>query len=92
MEYILLGEVNDRPEHARELVSLLHGLKVKVNLIPHNHWVGVPFKESKEAAVESFIRILSDSGVTATIRRSRGRDAAAACGQLVYKNSRRKGQ
>jgi 23S rRNA (adenine2503-C2)-methyltransferase len=91
MEYILLDGVNDRPEHARELVSLLHGLKAKVNLIPHNHWEGVPFRESEESAVETFIRILSDSGITVTIRRSRGRDAAAACGQLVYKINRGSG-
>jgi 23S rRNA (adenine2503-C2)-methyltransferase len=82
-EYVMLGGVNDAPEDARRVVKLLAPLKrVKVNLIPWNPGE-LPFQESKEASIEEFRRILTDRGVPAFVRYSRGRDVMAACGQLA---------
>jgi 23S rRNA (adenine2503-C2)-methyltransferase len=82
-EYVMLGGVNDAPEDARRVVRLLAPLKrVKVNLIPWNPGE-LPFQESKEERIEEFRRILTDRGVHAFVRYSRGRDVMAACGQLA---------
>lgn len=89
-EYILLKGVNDKPEHARQLAALTRGLPVKINLIPFNQWEGVPFDEPDETVISSFMKELSDAQVTATVRRSRGRDADAACGQLAVKGQKRR--
>jgi 23S rRNA (adenine2503-C2)-methyltransferase len=84
-EYVMLGRVNDAPEDARRVVKLLAPLKrVKVNLIPWNPGA-LPFKESGEQRLEEFRRILTDRGVPAFVRYSRGRDVMAACGQLALK-------
>ena len=84
-EYVMLGSVNDAPEDARRVVKLLAPLKrVKVNLIPWNPGE-LPFKESSEERIEEFRRILTDRGVPAFVRYSRGRDVMAACGQLALK-------
>lgn len=85
MEYILLSKVNDQPEHARDLARLLKGMRAKVNLIPHNRWEGIDYEEPSERVIEEFMGILSKAGVTATVRRSRGRSASAACGQLAIR-------
>jgi 23S rRNA (adenine2503-C2)-methyltransferase len=84
-EYVLLDCVNDSDEHARQLANLLnrHGLKAKVNLIPHNPAEGLPYTPSPEERVQSFKRILESKGVRAFVRRPRGRDIFAACGQLA---------
>lgn len=81
-EYVLLGGVNDSPEDARRLVRLLMGIPAKVNLIPFNPCVGAEFRRPKEERVLEFQRILSEGGVTALLRRSKGQDILAACGQL----------
>ncbi len=82
-EYVMLGGVNDAPEDARCVVKLLAPLKrVKVNLIPWNPGA-LPFHESSEERIEDFRRILTDRGVPAFVRYSRGRDVMAACGQLA---------
>jgi 23S rRNA (adenine2503-C2)-methyltransferase len=82
-EYVMLGGVNDAPEDARRVVRLLSPLKrVKVNLIPWNPGE-LPFKEASEERIEEFRRILTDRGVPAFVRYSRGRDVMAACGQLA---------
>ena len=84
-EYVMLGGVNDAPEDARRVVKLLGPLKrVKVNLIPWNPGE-LPYKESEPERIEEFRRILSDKGVPAFVRYSRGRDVMAACGQLALK-------
>ena len=84
-EYVMLGGVNDAAEDARRVVKLLAPLKrVKVNLIPWNPGE-LPFKESSEERLEEFRRILTDRGVPAFVRYSRGRDVMAACGQLALK-------
>jgi len=82
-EYVMLDGVNDRPEHCRELVSLLAGHDAKVNLIPFNPFPGSSFRRSSPEAISAFREGLNSRGVTATVRRTRGDDIDAACGQLA---------
>jgi len=82
-EYVMLDGVNDKAQHARELATLLRGHPAKVNLIPFNPFPGTRFRRSSETAIERFRDILIKGGVMATIRRTRGDDIDAACGQLV---------
>lgn len=82
-EYVLLGGLNDTPEDARRLVRLLAGLRAKVNLIPWNPVPDLPYHAPQEEAVADFQRILTDRGLLAFIRRARGQDIFAACGQLA---------
>jgi len=81
-EYVLLGGVNDTPEHAHQLVRLLADDRAKVNLIPLNPAPEIPFHAPTEAAVEAFCAILAEAHLTVSVRRSRGQDILAACGQL----------
>ena len=82
-EYVMLGDVNDSPEDARRVVKLLAPLKkVKVNLIPWNPGE-LAYRESLPERIEEFRRVLTDKGVPAFVRYSRGRDVMAACGQLA---------
>ena len=84
-EYVMLGGVNDAAEDARRVVRLLAPLtRVKVNLIPWNPGE-LPYKESSAETIEEFRRILTEKGVPAFVRYSRGRDVMAACGQLALK-------
>jgi 23S rRNA (adenine2503-C2)-methyltransferase len=83
LEYVLLGGVNDRPAHALELARWCRGLKCKVNLIPFNPHEGADFQAPSEADVQIFQEILIGEHVTALLRRSRGADISAACGQLA---------
>ena len=82
MEYVMLKGVNDQPEHAAELIELTKGLEVKFNLIPFHPWEGAPFEPSSSNAIHRFSKILEDHYIAAPIRRSRGEDIMAACGQL----------
>jgi len=84
-EYVMLAGVNDSEEHARQLANLLnrHGLKAKVNLIPHNPAEPLPYRPSAEDTVARFKKILESKGIHAYVRRPRGRDIFAACGQLA---------
>jgi 23S rRNA (adenine2503-C2)-methyltransferase len=86
-EYVLLDHVNDTPEDARRLVRLLNGLKAKVNLLPLNEAAGIPFKRPSDDRVNAFARILADRDVRVSVRKSRGRDIRAACGQLLVEKS-----
>ncbi|HET7216720.1 MAG TPA: 23S rRNA (adenine(2503)-C(2))-methyltransferase RlmN [Vicinamibacterales bacterium] len=88
-EYVLLAGVNDTPEDARRLVKLLNGIKAKVNLLPLNEAPGIPFERPDDARVNRFAKILADHDVTVSVRRSRGRDIRAACGQLITESTRR---
>jgi 23S rRNA (adenine2503-C2)-methyltransferase len=88
-EYVLLQDVNDTPEDARRLVRLLHGIKGKVNLLPLNEAAGIPFARPSDDRVNRFARTLSEHGITVSVRRSRGRDIRAACGQLITESSRK---
>ena len=81
-EYVLLGSVNDEPENAKEVAELLRGLRCKVNLIALNPGPGIDFTTPSEARVAAFQKILRDAGIPAFVRRPRGRDIYAACGQL----------
>jgi 23S rRNA (adenine2503-C2)-methyltransferase len=81
-EYILIQGINDSPQAAKDLAKLLRGLKAKINLIPFNSHRGVKFKPPEEEAILKFQEILIRSGYTAIIRRSKGADISAACGQL----------
>ncbi len=82
-EYVLLDGVNDSPEDARRLVKLLSGVKAKVNLIPLNAAAGIPFERPSDARVSRFARILAAKDLAVSVRKSRGRDIRAACGQLI---------
>ena len=84
VEYVLIAGVNDSADDARRLARLLRGLRVKVNLIPLNEDpVYLPgMSRPDEAAIDRFARVLADSELTVTVRRSKGPDASAACGQL----------
>jgi len=89
-EYVLLREVNDTPEDARRLVKLLNGIRGKVNLLPLNEAAGIPFERPSDDRVDRFARILADHGVTVSVRKSRGRDIRAACGQLITESAQAK--
>jgi len=82
-EYVLMREVNDADEDAHRLVGLLKDLPAKVNLIPYNENPGLDFHSSGEARAERFREILAGGQIAAFIRKNRGRDIAAACGQLA---------
>jgi 23S rRNA (adenine2503-C2)-methyltransferase len=81
-EYVLLGGVNDEPENAKEVAELLRALRCKVNLIALNPGPGIDFTTPSEERVATFQNTLRDAGIPAFIRRPRGRDIYAACGQL----------
>lgn len=81
-EYVLLGGVNDRPGHAREVLALLRGMKAKVNLIVWNPGPGMVYEQPKPEHVTVFQAMLVEGGVPTYVRRPRGRDIYAACGQL----------
>ena len=88
-EYVLLDGVNDRPEDARRLAKLLSGMKAKVNLIPLNAAAGIPFDRPPDEAIDRFAAILAERGVTVSVRKSRGRDIRAACGQLLVEGQKK---
>jgi len=82
-EYVMLDGVNDQPEHARELAKLLRGKPAKLNLIPFNPFTGTQYRRSPQAAIERFRDELVQRDLIATIRKTRGDDIDAACGQLA---------
>ena len=82
-EYVLLGGVNDRDEDARRLAKLVREAPAKVNLIPYNENPGLGFRSPEAGRVKAFEEILVSRDVTVVVRRNRGRDIAAACGQLA---------
>jgi 23S rRNA (adenine2503-C2)-methyltransferase len=83
-EYVLLGGVTDRPEHAQEVARLVrrNGFPAKVNLIAWNPGPGISYSTPQPMAVEIFRKTLADAGIPAYVRKPRGRDIYAACGQL----------
>ena len=82
-EYVMLAGVNDTAVDARRLVKLLNGLKAKVNLLPLNEAPDIPYKRPSDDRVDAFAQILADAHITVSVRKSRGRDIRAACGQLA---------
>ncbi|HZU32675.1 MAG TPA: 23S rRNA (adenine(2503)-C(2))-methyltransferase RlmN [Candidatus Angelobacter sp.] len=81
-EYVLLDGINDSPEHAREVIELVRGIRCKVNLIALNPGPGIQFGTPSEQRVQTFKELLMKAGIPAFVRRPRGRDIYAACGQL----------
>ena len=81
-EYVLLGGVNDGPDHARQLVALLRGRPALVNVIPYNPAAGLPFRAPRRLAAERFAAMLVEGGLTTHVRRRKGAAIEAACGQL----------
>lgn len=91
-EYVMLDGVNDSEADARRLVKLLSQIPSKINLIPFNRFEGAPFQCSPQEAIERFKTVLTGAGFLTTVRRTRGDDIDAACGQLVGKVTRGKGR
>ncbi len=89
IEYVMLDQVNDRVEHAHELVALLGELPCKVNLIPFNPFPNTDYTRSSNNAIHRFRAILEEGGLNVTVRKTRGEDIDAACGQLAGKVSDR---
>jgi 23S rRNA (adenine2503-C2)-methyltransferase len=87
-EYVMLKDVNDSDEDAKRLVRLLNGIKAKVNLLPLNEAAGIPYERPSDARVNRFAQIVADRGLTVSVRKSRGRDIRAACGQLITESAR----
>jgi 23S rRNA (adenine2503-C2)-methyltransferase len=85
IEYVMLAGLNDADEHARELAELLRDVPCKINLIPFNPFPDTPYKCSSGNRIHAFAQILLQAGYTVTIRKTRGDDIDAACGQLVGK-------
>ena len=88
--YIMLKDINDQPEHAKQLIQLLDGIRSKVNLIPFNIIPNVPYKTSTKKTILSFQSMLMGHGIQTNIRWSRGDDVGAACGQLDGEVKKRK--
>ena len=85
VEYVMLDQVNDRLEHAHELVALLGDLPCKVNLIPFNPFPNTQYQRSSNNAIHRFQEVLMQAGLNCTVRKTRGDDIDAACGQLAGK-------
>lgn len=83
MEYVMLAGVNDSPLHAKQLIRILQGVRAKMNLIPFNPFPHAPYQRSDDETILHFRDILMKAGFNTTIRRTRGDDIDAACGQLV---------
>ena len=81
-EYIMLDGINDSPAEARALVRLIAGIPAKVNLIPFNPWPGAPYGRSSARAIRAFAEIVNNAGYASPVRKPRGEDIMAACGQL----------
>jgi len=88
-EYVLLAGVNDSPQDARLLAKLLARVKSKVNLIPLNAAPGIRFERPSDEAIDRFTKVLADSGLIVSVRKSRGRDIRAACGQLIVEGPKK---
>ena len=89
-EYVMLDGVNDTPDDARRLVKLLSGIKAKVNLIPLNPAPGIPYDRPSDKRVDRFAQVLADRHITVSVRKSRGLDIRAACGQLIVEGGPKK--
>ena len=85
-EYVMIDGINDSPADAKRLIKILHGIPSKINLIPLNEAPGIPFKRPPDEQVLRFQQILMDGGLAAIVRRSKGADISAACGQLQGKS------
>jgi 23S rRNA (adenine2503-C2)-methyltransferase len=89
-EYVMLKDVNDSLDDAKELVRLLKGIPAKINLIPFNPWPGTNYQCSDWETIETFADFINNAGYASPIRTPRGRDILAACGQLKSESERLK--
>ena len=89
-EYVMLAGVNDSDEDARKLVKVLADVKAKVNLLPLNAAPGIPFDRPSDERINAFAKILAGRGLMVSVRKSRGRDIRAACGQLIVEGQSNK--
>ncbi len=87
-EYVMLKDINDSIDDAKSLVKIISGIPSKVNLIPFNPWPGSPYKRSDADKIKQFADIIWDAGYSSPIRRPRGQDILAACGQLKSESER----
>lgn len=87
-EYVMLKDTNDSVKHAKMLLKLIEGIPSFVNIIPFNEWPGSPFKRSDDKTIETFKNTISKAGIDVNVRRSRGSDILAACGQLRGETSK----
>ncbi|WP_462152089.1 dual-specificity RNA methyltransferase RlmN [Pseudoalteromonas xiamenensis] len=83
IEYVMLQGINDSTDHAHELVQVLKGTPSKINLIPFNPFPGSDYQRSSNSRIDRFSKVLQEAGLTCIVRRTRGDDIDAACGQLV---------
>ena len=81
-EYVMLKDINDQPWHAKQLIKLLRGIPSKVNLIPFNPWPGTEYEVSDPETIQTFADLVNRAGYASPIRKTRGQDILAACGQL----------
>ena len=81
-EYLMLHNINDSRQDAKQLIKLLHGIKCKINLIQFNIWKNSAYIGSTQEQIKNFQQVLKKCGMNATIRYSKGQDIMAACGQL----------
>ena len=89
-EYVLIKNVNDSEDDARRLVKILSGMKAKVNVIPLNTASGIPFERPSKERINRFGKILAQHQLTVSVRKSRGHDISAACGQLMLENEQQR--
>ena len=89
-EYVMLDGVNDSDEDARRLVKLIEGIPAKINLIPFNEWPGAPYKRSSNNRIRAFADIVYNAGYSSPVRKPRGEDIMAACGQLKSATERQR--
>ena len=87
-EYVMIDKVNDSNEDARRLIALIKGIPAKINLIPFNEWPGAPYKRSSNNRIRAFADIIHNAGYSSPIRKPRGEDIMAACGQLKSETER----
>jgi 23S rRNA (adenine2503-C2)-methyltransferase len=87
-EYVMLKGVNDSDEDARRLVQLIKGIPAKINLIPFNEWPGSPYERSSNNRIRAFADIVFNAGYSSPVRKPRGEDIMAACGQLKSESER----
>jgi 23S rRNA (adenine2503-C2)-methyltransferase len=87
-EYVMLDGVNDSDADAHRLIRLIEGIPAKINLIPFNEWPGAPYKRSSNNRIRKFADIIHNAGYSSPVRRPRGEDIMAACGQLKSETER----
>ena len=90
LEYVLLKDINDSENCARELIKLMSQFPCKLNLIEFNAWPGVKYEPSTKEVVNKFFKLIKNSGHIVTLRKSKGEDILGACGQLKTESEKKK--